>query len=99
MANNKRVTFQLDIDAAAVIIGAMSMPLIRQSGNAIGARAQSMAGSISTNPPEITVTTAIGTIKRGQRAIATVSAHSEDAHQNYIGNTALRKAKDAGRVK
>lgn len=93
-----KVTFQLDINAAAAVIGEMSMPLIRQSGNAIAGRAQSMAGSISRNPPQVKVSTAIGTIKRGKRAIATVSVDSEDAHQQYIGAMALRKAKDAGRI-
>lgn len=94
----KDVTFSLDTEAAAVIIGNMSLPLIRQSGAAIGGRAQSMAGSISRNPPRINVSTAIGTIKRGKRAIATVAVQGEDAHQMYIGAMALRKAKDAGRV-
>lgn len=95
----KQITFSLNTTAAADIIGAMSLPLIRQSGAAIGGRAQSMAGSISRDPPEINVSTAIGTIKRGKRAIATVSVNGRDAHQMYIGAMALRKAKDAGRVK
>lgn len=94
----KDITFQLDTDAAAVIIGTMSMPLIRQSAAAIAARAQSMAGSISSQPPSFKVDTAIGTIKRGKRAIGTIQTDFKDARQSYVAHTALRKAKDAGRV-
>ncbi len=92
------VSFQLDTDAASVILTDMVAPLIKQSGEAIAARAKSMAASISSDPPEITVTTTVGTVKRGRRAIATVTAVGKDAHQNYIGHVALSKAKDAGRV-
>lgn len=56
-----------------------------------------MAASQSSNPPDITVTTGVGVIKRGQRAIATIRATGSDAHANYIGHQALAKAKDAGR--
>lgn len=94
----KEVTFQLDVDAAAVIIGSMSLPLIRQSANAISGRAQSMAGSISSNPPAFSVKTAIGTIKRGKRAIGTVQTNFDNPRESYIAHTALRKAKDAGRI-
>lgn len=94
----KDVRFSLDIEAAAVVIGSMSMPLIRKSANAIGARAQSMAGSISSNPPEISISTEIGTIKRGKRAIGTIKANFDNPRESYIAHTALRKAKDAGRV-
>lgn len=78
----------------------MVAPVIKQSAEAIAARARSMAGSMSSNPPEITVTTSVGVNKggRGRRAIATVTATGNDAHQNYIGHVALAKAKDAGRV-
>lgn len=92
------VSFQLDTDAAGKILTEMVAPLIKQSGEAIAARARSMAGSMSSEPPEITVTTSVGTIKKGQRAIATITASGRNAHQNYIGHTVLAKAKDAGRV-
>ena len=95
---SKDITFQLDTDAAAKILTEMAMPTIKQRGEAIAARAQSIAASISTDPPEITVSTAVGTIRRGTRAIATVRANGRDAHQNYIGYTALSKSKDAGRA-
>ena len=94
----KEVTFQLDVDAAAVVIGSMSLPLIKASANAIGGRAQSMAGSISSNPPKFTVNTAIGTIKRGKRAIGTIQTNFDNPRESYIAHTALRKAKDAGRI-
>lgn len=92
------VSFQLDTEAAGKILTDMALPLIKQSGEAIAARARSMAGSMSSNPPEITVTTSVGTVKRGQRAIATIRAAGKDAHQNYIGHVVLAKARDAGRV-
>lgn len=94
------VSFQLDTEAASVILTEMVAPVIKQSGEAIAARAKSIAGSMSSNPPEITVTTTVGVNKggRGRRAIATITARGTDAHENYIGHQALAKAKDAGRV-
>lgn len=76
----------------------MAAPLVKQSAEAIASRARSMASSMSDNPPEVSVTTTVGTIKRGVRAIATVRATGRDDHENYIGHVALAKAKDAGRV-
>lgn len=95
---SKDVTFQLDTDAAAVILTEMVAPLIKKSGEAIASRATAMAGSISSDPPPITVTTTVGTIKRGRRAIATVTAHGKNPHQKYVGVMALKKSLDAGRV-
>lgn len=95
---SRDVSFSLDTDAAAVILTDMVAPLIKQSGEAIAARANSMAGSMSSDPPTITVTTSVGTVRRGRRAIAKVTANGKDAHQNYIGRMALLKALDAGRV-
>lgn len=92
------VNFQLDTDAAAEILTDMVGPLIKQSGEAIAARARSMAASMSSDPPEITLVMSVGTVKRGRRAIATIRATGKDAHQNYVGHVALAKAKDAGRV-
>lgn len=95
---SRDVSFQLDTAAAESILTEMVAPLIKQSGEAIAARAQSMASSMSSNPPIITVRTSVGTVKRGRRAIATITATGKDAHQNYIGHLALVKARDAGRV-
>lgn len=95
---SKDVTFSLDPAGGADILQNMAMPLIKQAGEAIAARAQSMAGSLSSDPPEITVSTAVGTIKRGQRAISTVRATPKNAHQAYIATVALAKSRDAGRV-
>jgi len=95
---SRDVTFQLDTAAAESILTEMVAPLIKQSGEAIAARATSMAAAMSSDPPTITVTTTVGTIKRGRRAIATIRATGKDAHQNYIGHMALIKARDAGRV-
>lgn len=92
------ITFQLDVQAADVILTEMSMPLVEQSANSIAARASSMASSISSNPPNFGVTTTIGVIRRGERAIASVVAIGNNAHSEYVGREALTKAIDAGRV-
>lgn len=76
----------------------MVAPVIKQKGEAIANRARGMAGSISSKPPEITVSTTVGTIKRGRRAIATVTAHAANERQSYIGRVALSKSKDAART-
>lgn len=57
-----------------------------------------MASSMTSNPPTITVSLKVGTIKRGLRAIATISAEGNDPHSNYVGHLALAKGRDAGRV-
>ena len=92
------VTFQLDPKGGEEILQNMAMATIEKSAEAIASRARSMAASISSQPPEINVSTKIGTIRRGVRAIATVSATGVDAHQNYIGHSVLNKSKDAGRI-
>lgn len=97
---SRDVSFSLDTDAAAEILTIMVAPVIKQSAEAIAARGRAMAGSMSSEPPEITVTTTVGVNKggKGRRAIATITATGKDAHSNYIGHLALAKAKDAGRV-
>lgn len=94
---SKDVSFFLDTVAAQEILTTMAMPTVKQKAEAIAARATSMAGSMSKDPPTISVSTRIGTVKRGVRAIATVTAEGKDAHQNYIGHYVLSRAKDAGR--
>lgn len=93
----KDVSFVLDPKGGEAILQRMMMPNVKQRADAIAARAQSMAGSMSSDPPTISVSTKVGTIKRGVRAIATIKAEGKDAHENYIGHVALAKAKDAGR--
>lgn len=93
----KDVSFQLDQKGGQAILQTMMMSTIKKRGEAIAARARSMAGSISSDPPTISVTSKVGTIKKGIRAIATITAEGSDDHQNYIGHVALAKAKDAGR--
>ncbi len=94
------VSFQLDVAAANEILTTMVAPTIKASAEAIAGRARSMASSISTDPPTITVTQSVGVNPggKGQRSIARITASGRDAHQNYIGHLALAKAKDAGRV-
>lgn len=94
---SKDVSFAMDTKGGEEILQSMMMPVVKQKADAIAARAQSMAGSMSKTPPNISVTTKIGTIKRGVRAIATISAEGRNAHQNYIGHYVLARAKDAGR--
>lgn len=94
---SKDVSFAMDTKGGEEILQSMMMPTVKQKADAIAARAQSMAGSMSKTPPSILVTTKIGTIKRGVRAIATISAEGRNAHQNYIGHYVLARAKDAGR--
>jgi hypothetical protein len=95
---SKDVSFSLDQVAASVILTEMVAPVLKQSAEAIASRARSMAGGMTSNPPEITVTESVGVIKRGRRAIATITSIGNDAHANYIGHQVLAKAKDAGRV-
>lgn len=94
----KDITFSLDQSGGADILQNMAMPVVKRSADAIASRARSMSSSISSDPPSISVTSKVGTIRRGSRAIATVKVDSKDPHQNYIGYTALSKAKDAGRI-
>lgn len=91
------VSFFLDTKAGEEILTVMAMPVIKQKAEAIAARAASMAGSMSKDPPTISVTSRIGTVKRGIRAIAEIKAEGKNAHQNYIGHYVLARAKDAGR--
>lgn len=90
-------SFYLDTAAAEEILTVMAMPVVKQKADAIAARASSMAGSMSKDPPSISVTTRVGTVKRGLRAIAEIKAEGKNAHQNYIGHYVLARAKDAGR--
>lgn len=94
---SRDVSFALDPKGGEEILQGMMMATVKQKADAIASRAQSMAGSMSKIPPNITVTARIGTIKRGVRAIATISAEGRNAHQNYIGHYVLARAKDAGR--
>lgn len=94
---SKDVSFSLDPAGGQDILVNLAAATIKERGQAIAARAQSMASSMSSDPPDITITSAPGTIKRGIRSIATIRAVGKDAHQNYIGHQVLAKAKDAGR--
>lgn len=96
---SKDVSFSLDIGGGQTILTEMVAPLIRTSTEAIAQRARSMASSISSDPPTIETTTSIRASSRGgARIVGIVRSVGSDDHQNYIGYTALAKAKDAGRV-
>ena len=90
--------FQLDITSAGeVILQNMVKDKVKQSAEAIASRARSMAASQTSNPPSFSISSRVGVIKRGQRAITTVSVNG-DARDQYIGRNALVKAKDAGKL-
>lgn len=94
----KAVTFQLDLEQADIILTDMVASLVDASALAIQERAQSMVDGRSSNPPTIKVSSAVGTIRKGKRYIATVSAEGSNAHELYVGHEVLVKSIDAGRV-
>ena len=95
---SKDASFQLDPSGGEEILQRMVEPTIRRAAEAIAARANSMAGSLTSSPPEITVSNEIGIIRRGTRAISTVKAIGRTKHAQYIGRVVLTKSRDAGRV-
>jgi len=96
---SRDVSFAMDTAAGEEILTRLAMPVIKQAAEAITARANGMAASMSSQPPEISMVTSFGTIRRGTRAIATIKVNGGgDRHRNYIGVVALSKARDAGRV-
>ena len=96
---SRDVSFSMDAKAGEEILTQLAMPVIKSSAQAMLARAQGMAASMSSDPPEITMDTSFGTIRRGTRAIATIKVNGGgDAHKNYIGVMAVMKSRDAGRV-
>lgn len=94
----KDITFVLDTQSASSVLTDIAMPKIKQSTNAIAARANNIASSMSGGPPGFEVKTKVGIIRRGQRAIGTVSAPILNTRQSYIAHTALAKSRDAGRI-
>lgn len=94
---SRDVSFALDTKGGQDILTTMMMPTIKARGNAILQRAQSMAQSMSSDPPDMSMTTEVGTIKNGVRAIAKISAQGKNKHQTYIAHYVLARAKDAGR--
>jgi hypothetical protein len=95
----KEMTFSLDIAGAGeAILQSMAADPANQAAQAISQRATMMAASMDKDPPSFSVFESVGTIKRGQRAIATVTANGNTARQIYIARQALLKAKDAGQL-
>lgn len=95
----KDISFSLDIGGAGeAILQAMAAQPAADAAQAIATRASGIAASLDKDPPSFNVFTSVGTIKRGQRAIATIKANANNAHQGYIGRQALAKSKDAGRL-
>lgn len=98
----KGATFQLNLAGGAYVLQNMARPLMEQSAKAIASRAESMAASISSNPPKFSYSVTVTANKRGARAIGTAyfetTDPSNEEHQAYIGRMALNKSRDAGRV-
>ncbi len=94
----KDVSFALDTKEGSRILQEMAMPVVKKSAEAISSRANGIASSISSQAPSFEVTTKVGTIRRGTRAIATVKSNGRNARQNYVAHVALSKAKDAGKL-
>lgn len=95
----KSDTFQLDISGAGQeILQSLAASTAKQAADAIGGRANAMASAMDSDAPTFEVFSSVGTIKRGQRAIATVKANTNSARQRYVAFTAINKAKDAGRL-
>ncbi len=92
------VSFQLDIDSAAAVITDMARPVVEQSAKGIASRANTIAGSMSSEAPSFTATTKVGRIKKGQRAIGTISASVDNSRESYIAHSALSRAKDGGSI-
>jgi hypothetical protein len=95
---NNETSFQLDTDAAEIIITDMASSIVQTSADAIAERAKAMVSSITSQPVSIETSTSVGTIRRGKRFIAKISAQGLNAHGTYAGHQALAKAKDAGRI-
>lgn len=95
---SKDSSFQLDPKGGEDILQRMVAPTIEKAAQAIASRASSMAGSLTSEPVDITVSNAIGIIRRGNRAISTVRANAKTKHGAYIARIALTKSRDAGRV-
>lgn len=95
----KDISFSLDIGGAGEdILQAMAAAPAKQAAEAIAARASGMAAGLDENPPSFNVFSSVGTIKRGQRAIATIRANANNPRQRYVARQALLKSKDAGRL-
>lgn len=94
----KDTTFVLDITAAGeTILQQLAAPLVKSSAEAIASRAGSMARKVSKESYAFEVTSAVGTIVKGKRAIATVTTSTDNPHQEYVARSVLAKARDAGR--
>lgn len=96
---SSKTTFQLDIGGAGEeILQAMAAVPAKAAAQAIAARATAMAVSIDAEPPSFAVYSSVGTIKHGQRAIATIKANAATTRQRYVAHQALLKSKDAGQL-
>lgn len=92
-------TFSLDLIGGREVLTEMCAPIVEKSANAIAERAGEVAGKMTNkDTPKFNVSVATGTIKRGQRAVATVQATANNSRMEYIANMALSKSKDAGKV-
>lgn len=95
----KDISFQLDISGAGEqILQSMALQTAKIAAQAMAARASGMVATMDDDPPSFEVYTSVGVIKRGQRAIATIKANTNNPRQRYVAHEALLKSKDAGRL-
>ena len=103
MVKRKYANFWLNLDGGAYVLQKMSQGVVKQAGQAIQARATSIAPSVMARsdrvpPPTFTVETKLRITSRGARAVAIVRGGGT-ARQMYLAGMALAKSIDAGRVR
>lgn len=95
---SRKETVWIDPAGGAYVLQLMTKQIVNDAGTKISSRANLIARSMSSNPPTFKVTTKVGVIRRGERAICTIQADGVTDRQMYIARMALTKAKDAGKV-
>lgn len=93
MATNGRTKFQLDLSGGLDVLADYAFPMISNSTKAIAGRAESISGVGMGVKLERT-----GVIRRGQRALGTITTQPKNEHEAYKALDALKKSIDAGRV-
>lgn len=103
MVKRKYANFWLNLDGGAYVLQKMAQGVVKQSAQAIQARATSIVPSVMARsdrvaPPTFTVETRVRFNSRGARAIAIVRGGGT-SRQMYLANMALAKSINAGRVR
>lgn len=102
MVKRKYANFWLNLDGGAYVLQKMAQGVVKQSAQAIQARATSIAPSVMARsdkvPPTFEVETKLRTNSRGTRAVAIVRGGGT-SRQVYLAGMALAKSINAGRVR